>query len=67
MTSILDTTTTLTGQNSGRAPTLDATRPTARAKPGSTPSKVQVRTLLVASCGWPTDAPAPERKKAAKR
>lgn len=66
MTSILETTPT-TGPDSGTALTRDATRPTARVKPGSAPSKALVRTLLVASCGWPTDAPAPERKKAAKR
>ncbi|HOY35107.1 MAG TPA: hypothetical protein PLG32_08195 [Piscinibacter sp.] len=47
--------------------TRDASSLNARIEPIDTPSKITVRTLLVASCGWPTDAPAPERKKIAKR
>jgi hypothetical protein len=65
MTSILDN--PITRQNPGRSVTHDASRPTARVNPAKAPSKAIVRTLLVASCGWPTDAPAPERKKLARR
>lgn len=65
MTSILDK--PITRQHTGRSVTHDASKPTARANPANTPSKTVVRTLLVASCGWPTDAPAPERKKLARR
>jgi hypothetical protein len=65
MTSILDS--TPTRQKTGKPVTRDASRPGARIDPVDTPSKITVRTLLVASCGWPTDAPAPERKKIAKR
>jgi hypothetical protein len=65
MTSILDSSTTR--QKTGKPVTRDASRPGARIEPIDTPSKNIVRTLLVAHCGWPTDAPAPERKKLAKR
>jgi hypothetical protein len=65
MTSILDSSTTL--QKTGQPATRDASRRTARVDPIGPASKITVRTLLVASCGWPTDAPAPERKKTARR
>ncbi|HNW61811.1 MAG TPA: hypothetical protein PLX45_12150 [Piscinibacter sp.] len=65
MTSILDSSTTR--QKTGKPMTRDASSLNARIEPIDTPSKITVRTLLVASCGWPTDAPAPERKKIAKR
>ncbi len=65
MTSILDS--TPTRQKTGKPVTRDASRPGARVEPVGPASKITVRTLLVASCGWPTDAPAPERKKVAKR
>jgi hypothetical protein len=31
------------------------------------PEKKQVKTCLVASCGWPTDAALPARRSIAKR
>ena len=65
MTSILDS--SPTRQKTGKPVTRDASRLNARIEPIDTPSKNTVRTLLVASCGWPTDAPAPERKKITKR
>lgn len=65
MTSILDS--TPTRQKTGKPVTRDASRSIARVEPVGPASKITVRTLLVASCGWPTDAPAPERKKIAKR
>ncbi len=65
MTSILDNPSTR--PKTGRSVTRDASRLSARVNPADAPSKVTVRTLLVASCGWPTDAPAPERKKLARR
>jgi hypothetical protein len=46
---------------------LNATRQRAGTRPKSAPPKEQIRTQLIASCGWPTDAPAPARKQAAKR
>ncbi len=65
MTSILDS--SPTRQKTGKPVTRDTSGLNARIEPIDTPSKITVRTLLVASCGWPTDAPAPERKKIAKR
>ena len=65
MTSILDS--TPSRQKTGKPVPRDASRPGAHVDPVNPPSKITVRTLLVASCGWPTDAPAPERKKAARR
>jgi len=44
-----------------------ATARPAGAKPKAAPTKEQLRTLLVASCGWPTDAAAPGRRRAARR
>jgi hypothetical protein len=65
MTSILDSSTTR--PKTGKPVTRDASRLGARVDPVNAASKVTVRTLLVASCGWPTDAPAPDRKKISKR
>lgn len=65
MTSILDS--TPSRQKTGKPVHRDASRPDARVDPVNPPSKITVRTLLVASCGWPTDAPPPDRKKVAKR
>lgn len=65
MTSILDS--TPTRQKTGKPVTRDTSRPGAGVEPIGPAAKITVRTLLVASCGWPTDAPAPERKKIAKR
>jgi hypothetical protein len=65
MTSILDS--SPSRQKTGKPVPRDASRPGARAEPVPPPSKITVRTLLVVSCGWPTDAPAPDRKKVAKR
>jgi hypothetical protein len=47
-----------------------ASRKTARApeaKPQEAPEKAQIKTTLIASCGWPTDAALPERRRPAKR
>lgn len=39
----------------------------AEAKPLAAPEKAQIKTTLIASCGWPTDAALPERRRPAKR
>jgi len=47
-----------------------APRKTARppeAKTQAAPEKAQIRTMLVPSCGWPTDAALPDRKRTTKR
>jgi hypothetical protein len=47
-----------------------ATRKTARPpepKAEAVPEKAQIKTTLIASCGWPTDAALPERRRPAKR
>jgi hypothetical protein len=36
-------------------------------KPQAAPEKTQIKTILVASCGWPTDAALPDRRRPAKR
>ena len=47
-----------------------ASRKTARppeAKAQAVPEKAQIKTTLIASCGWPTDAALPERRRPAQR
>ncbi len=54
-------------QTRGRPLVHESTRPPAQAKPLTVLPTDRIRTLLVATCGWPTDAPAPTRKRVAKR
>ena len=56
-------------------PVAPAKKTGKRAAPQAAPStgepnalpKKEIRTLLVASCGWPTDAALPARRRPAKR
>jgi hypothetical protein len=49
-----------------RAAARKTTRP-AEDKPQAVPEKSPIRTMLIASCGWPTEATLPERRRPAKR
>jgi len=49
------------------APRKTARPPEAKAQAQAVPEKAQIKTTLIASCGWPTDAALPERRRPAKR
>ncbi|WP_127999555.1 hypothetical protein [Piscinibacter defluvii] len=56
----------------GRTPSNDrrlraAAAPAADHAPRVVPARPPVRTLLVESCGWPTDAAVPPRRRAPRR
>jgi hypothetical protein len=71
MTLNLDTTVASTSKSKRAATSRTAARQaeaTLKPAPAPTPpARQHVKTILVASCGWPTDATPPARRRTAKR
>lgn len=66
MTILLDNTLAAT-RPSKELKRTTAAAPQAAAKPSPAATRDSLRTLLVASCGWPSDATPPLRRRATKR
>ena len=56
-----------TAPSTNKRATARKTTRAPEAKPQVVPEKTQFKTILIASCGWPTDAALPERRRPAKR
>jgi hypothetical protein len=72
MTSNLETTVAATSKSKRAATRTAARQAEATLKPApapapTPPARQHVKTILVPSCGWPTDATVPPRRRTAKR